>query len=212
MKSHSYKIGELILLFFIIPVSLAFPYPTWIKIALSLLTFLYAGVIYGLMIKSQSRSPLRESPKGFFKRVIILFSLLATGTFLFVWFRMPESLFCVPRTDLRLYLMILGIYTVGSVLPQEFLYRQFFFKRYEELFPKEAGLIIVNAALFMIAHLFFHNGLVLLLTFIGGGLFALTYARIRSFSLVSLEHALYGNWLFTVGMGKMLAFPGGDAC
>jgi hypothetical protein len=26
--------------------------------------------------------------------------------------------------------------------------------------------------------------------------------------LVSIEHAIYGNWLFTVGMGQMLAFPG----
>jgi hypothetical protein len=25
--------------------------------------------------------------------------------------------------------------------------------------------------------------------------------------LVSIEHAIYGNWLFTVGMGEMLAFP-----
>ncbi|MAK35391.1 MAG: CPBP family intramembrane metalloprotease, partial [Flavobacteriaceae bacterium] len=27
-------------------------------------------------------------------------------------------------------------------------------------------------------------------------------------TLVTIEHALYGNWLFTVGMGQMLAFPG----
>jgi hypothetical protein len=27
-----------------------------------------------------------------------------------------------------------------------------------------------------------------------------------------MEHALYGNWLFTVGMGEMLAFPGAESC
>jgi hypothetical protein len=25
--------------------------------------------------------------------------------------------------------------------------------------------------------------------------------------LTSIEHAIYGNWLFTIGMGEMLAFP-----
>jgi len=25
--------------------------------------------------------------------------------------------------------------------------------------------------------------------------------------LVSIEHAIYGCWLFTVGMGSMLGFP-----
>jgi len=47
-----------------------------------------------------------------------------------------------------------------------------------------------------------------MLTFIGGVLFAYTYQKTKSTALVAIEHAVYGNWLFTVGMGEMLAFPG----
>jgi membrane protease YdiL (CAAX protease family) len=70
----------------------------------------------------------------------------------------------------------------------------------------------VNAIVFSLAHIFFKNTLVLVLTFIGGLLFAYTFVKTKSTTLVSIEHALYGNWLFTVGMGEMLAFPGQEAC
>jgi membrane protease YdiL (CAAX protease family) len=48
---------------------------------------------------------------------------------------------------------------------------------------------------------------VLAFTFIGGILFAYTYQKTKSTLLVSIEHAIYGCWLFTVGMGTMLGFP-----
>jgi membrane protease YdiL (CAAX protease family) len=68
--------------------------------------------------------------------------------------------------------------------------------------------MIINAVLFSLAHIFFKNTLVLILTFIGGFLFIHTYSKTKSTTLVSIEHALYGNWLFTIGMGLILAFPG----
>jgi membrane protease YdiL (CAAX protease family) len=58
-----------------------------------------------------------------------------------------------------------------------------------------------------LAHLFFKNTLVIVLTFLGGILFAITYHKTNSTLLVSIEHAIYGCWLFTVGMGSMLGFP-----
>jgi len=48
--------------------------------------------------------------------------------------------------------------------------------------------------------------------FTNKNIFIFTYTKTKSTTLVSIEHALYGNWLFTVGMGQMLAFPGMDAC
>jgi len=47
----------------------------------------------------------------------------------------------------------------------------------------------------------------MILTFVGGILFALTFQKTKSTLLVSIEHAIYGCWLFTVGMGEMLGFP-----
>lgn len=56
-------------------------------------------------------------------------------------------------------------------------------------------------------HLVFHNALVSVLTLVGGILFGLTYRRTQSLMFTSIEHSLYGVWLFTIGAGEMLAFP-----
>jgi membrane protease YdiL (CAAX protease family) len=43
----------------------------------------------------------------------------------------------------------------------------------------------------------------MLLTTVGGLLFAYTYQRYRSTLLVAAEHALYGDFVFSVGIGGM---------
>jgi membrane protease YdiL (CAAX protease family) len=65
----------------------------------------------------------------------------------------------------------------------------------------------MNAIFFSLGHLFFKNTLVIVLTFLGGLLFAFTFNKTKSTLLVSIEHAIYGCWLFSVGMGSMLGFP-----
>ncbi len=100
-----------------------------------------------------------------------------------------------------------GFYSLFSVYPQEIIYRTFYFKRYSALFKNEKLFIFVNALVFSLAHLFFKSSLVIVLTFLGGLLFALTYLKTKSILLVSIEHAIYGCWLFTAGMGSMLGFP-----
>ena len=106
-----------------------------------------------------------------------------------------------------MWFMVSIMYSVVSVYPQEFLYRSFFFSRYGLLFKNPYLLIAVNALLFSFAHILFKNLFVLIITLIGGLIFAITFFRTKSLLLTSIEHALYGSWLFTVGMGEMLAFP-----
>ena len=118
-----------------------------------------------------------------------------------------SNLFIVVKTKPSLWIMILFIYSFFSVYPQELIYRTFFFQRYESLFRSNLVFILLNAVVFSLAHIFFKNTLVMFLTFIGGILFALTFKKTKSTLLVSIEHAIYGCWLFTVGMGAMLGFP-----
>jgi hypothetical protein len=40
------------------------------------------------------------------------------------------------------------------------------------------------------------------MSFVGGLLFAYTFTRARSLPLVALEHGLWGDWLFTLGLGS----------
>ena len=93
-----------------------------------------------------------------------------------------------------------------SVYPQGLLYRAFLMERYAVLFPATEGgrwgLILASAAAFGFLHIIFRNGLAVGFTFLGGILFAWRYAETGSLAASSLEHALYGCWLFTVGLGQ----------
>lgn len=204
--------AEFLLFFALLPVSFTWDYSIWIKAALAL-----GGLVYIVvrLVKDPDK-PLKPYKsydlKPFAKRIGVQFVSIALVTTAYVYFMAPQSLFCVPKTAPGLFVAILGVYTFLSVWPQELIYRTYFFSRFATLFPSKGILIFVNAIVFSLAHIFFRNTLVTVLTFIGGLLFAYTYFKTRSTLLVTIEHALYGNWLFTVGMGDMLAFPGMESC
>ena len=115
---------------------------------------------------------------------------------------MPESLFSLYRRDPGLWLLVMVLYPVLSVLPQEILYRTFMYARYRTLFENPKHWIIASAIAFGMAHLFLNNVLAPVMSLIGGLIFASTYARSRSLALVCIEHALYGNFIFTLGLGQ----------
>ena len=207
MKTIKYKIIEFFIIFIVIPVSFLFEYSTTLKTLIAATGFLY--VIYVLLkIEKVSMNFRRELPwKKFWLQTSIILLIIALFTIFFVWYTSPDQLFKVVLNKPKLWIAILFFYSVFSVYPQEILYRTFFFKRYKDIIKNKTLFIIINAFLFSIAHIFFKNGLVLLLTFLGGLLFANTYKKTDSILLVSIEHAIYGCWLFTVGMGTMLGFP-----
>ena len=208
MQSNTYKLVEFFLLFVLFPATLPVSYPLWIKGVIGVLGFAY--IIWVLVRIEGIRFFISEKInwKSFWKKIAVLFPVIILLTTGYVWLVAPQHLFFVPLKNPLLFIFILLVYSLLSVWPQEILYRTFFFKRYEGLFKTPQLLVFINAIVFCLAHLFFRNTLVLVLTFIGGILFGLTYLKFRSTTLVTIEHALYGNWLFTVGMGQMLGFPG----
>ncbi len=117
------------------------------------------------------------------------------------WFA-PESLFSLPRRAPVLWAAVMLLYPLLSVYPQELAFRAFLFHRYAPLFPSRKSMIASSGVLFGFAHLCFGNLLAVALTVPAGVLFAATYARSRSLLLVSLEHALLGNFIFTIGLGQ----------
>jgi hypothetical protein len=48
-----------------------------------------------------------------------------------------------------------------------------------------------------------HDGAAIAFATLGGLMFAATYERRRSTLLVSIEHGLYGDFIFTVGLGGL---------
>jgi len=206
LQKKSFKITELIILFVCTPVILALEVNTLFK----LITVAF-GLIYTVWISLHlklisKKSLVSVDIKSSAKRISLTFLIIGLASSVFMWISHPEDLFIVIKKAPRLWITILFVYAIFSVYPQELLYRSFYFNRYSGLF-KAKYLILINIIIFPIAHLMFNNSLVILVTLIGGILFTLSYYKYRSVLLTSIEHALYGNILFTIGMGEMLAFP-----
>lgn len=207
MQSKPFKLLEFFVLFIVLPVSFVLEYAFVLKLIFGVLGFLY--IIYYILRIEKLKMSISNSIywKKFWRETLFKFLGISVITGVYMFFFDSTKLFSVVINKPFLWGAILFIYSVFSVYPQEVIYRTFFFNRYHSLFQSKALLIVVNALLFSLAHLFFGNALALFLTFVGGFLFAYTYSKTQSTLLVSIEHAIFGSWLFTVGMGEMLGFP-----
>ena len=141
------------------------------------------------------------------KLICIRFAVGATILAFLVWHYAPERLLDLPREHPLVWLAVLVIYPIFSVYPQEIIFRTFLFHRYGPLFGRTRTMIVVSALVFGLAHLFLANWIAPVLSTIGGVLFAMTYARSRSTLQSAIEHGLWGDFLFTLGLG--LYFYGG---
>ncbi len=206
-KEEAFLRGELAVLFFGIPAMLVMEIPIGFKVGVVLAAFGYVlwVTLSKRLVPKKDLFVLGSRP--YWKFVWIRFALLVVCSVLFMYLTVPEKLFSVVKTNPGLWVGISIFYSLFSVYPQEFVYRSFFFKRYGFLFKNSWALIGINAIAFCLAHIGFKNGLVLGITLVGGVLFAITFTKTRSLLFTSIEHAIYGSWLFTVGMGEMLAFP-----
>lgn len=140
-----------------------------------------------------------------FAEVVALFVPVAAVIALLAYWFLPGRFLALPRYRPDLWLTIMIFYPLASAASQELIYRVLFFQRYGVLFAGHGGaMIATNAVLFGAAHILFGNWIAIVLTGIGGVLFAWRYARTRSFWPVWLEHSLYGNLIFTVGLGRYL--------
>jgi membrane protease YdiL (CAAX protease family) len=65
-------------------------------------------------------------------------------------------------------------------------------------------MVSASGLVFCYAHIIYRNPVALLLTLAGGFMFAHTYLRSASLWFSSIEHALYGDLVFTMGLGYYL--------
>lgn len=114
----------------------------------------------------------------------------------------PQLLFSLVKSSPGFWAIIMVLYPLVSVYPQELLYRVFFFHRYRLLFGSGKAMILASACAFGFAHVIFGNWLAIVLCAIGGLLFAITYHQSGSLLLACIDHALFGNFIFTIGLGR----------
>ena len=131
---------------------------------------------------------------------IFTVSFICLG-FIYVLLIDKNLLFSFPKTNFRLWLFVIIVYPFLSVIPQEIVYRVFFFQRY---FPKNNNsnfLILLNMFVFSYGHLVFNNFHAILITAIVSPIFTFAYLK-KSFLTCVVLHSLGGQIIFTLGLGK----------
>jgi len=133
--------------------------------------------------------------------ILLRWVICCVGMYVFTLLYDPEKLFRIiyDRPEIIPFLMI-G-YPLLSALPQEVIFCTYFFDRFQVFFKTDRARILASALVFAYAHMLFINWVAPVFGFVAGVIFAHTYFRTRSLALVTIEHGLYGNALFLIGLG-----------
>ncbi len=122
---------------------------------------------------------------------------LAAATYLF----MQDKFLAMPSAHTSGWLLLLLLYPLLSAYPQEVVFRGFFFQRYRTLFPSPKLMVLASGVSFGLAHVFYGNWVAPVVAGLGGVLFGYRYLASKSLVAVGVEHGLWGNMLYTIGLG-----------
>jgi membrane protease YdiL (CAAX protease family) len=194
---------EFVVLFIVLPLAYRFS-----PVRIPALPLLWAAAMYALW--QLLRDPHFDRNRlwnagalgGHATWILCIFAVVAVALWLGVRQFAPQLEWNFVRRNPALWAVVMVLYPVLSVCPQGLLYRAFFFERYGGLFPGKWTMIIASALAFAFMHIIFRNTLAVALTFAGGLLFAARYAETGSLATSCFEHALYGCWLFSIGLGQ----------
>jgi membrane protease YdiL (CAAX protease family) len=146
--------------------------------------------------------PLRRN----FLPIVLLFAIGAVVLAVLTYEAVPGLPFGFVRTHPLVWAAVMILYPVLSVYPQGILFRAFLLHRYRNLAAplrqEKWALILLSALAFSLMHIVFRNWIAVVLTFFGGLLFARRHLETRSLFVSSFEHALYGCFVFTIGLGQ----------
>lgn len=171
----------------------------------AIMPLLWAVSLYAYLLLRSSRIKVlaldveRQELYDVLKRFLLIGSVITLFTLLY----QPGIFLYLPKADPWQWLAVMLFYPLFSAFVQELLFRGFFFYRYRKFFKDRPLLLVtLNALLFAYVHIVFGNWIAVIFTFFGGFLFAHTYLKSRSLLLTAIEHSLYGNLLYTLGVGE----------
>jgi len=208
MKRNAFLIIELLAVFGAIPLLIYVRVlPNW-PIPFLLLVAGWAFLMLRRDATFDMAGMFRFSGVGAWIRPLLLRDVLLMAALgLVVWWFRPDLLFSLLKRSPAFWALIMVAYPLISVFPQEVLFRGYFFQRYRGLLGNGWRMVAASALAFGWVHIIFGNWVSVALTAFGGVLFAMTYQRSGSLMLVCLEHALFGNFIFTIGIGRFFV-PG----
>lgn len=135
-------------------------------------------------------------------KFVIIFSVIFFFLgFFYVLLVDKNLLFIFPKTNFKLWLIVIFIYPFLSVIPQELVYRVFFFQRYFPNINRFYFPTFLNLVVFAYGHLVFSNMHAIIITAIVSPIFTYAYLK-KSFLTCVILHTLGGQIIFTLGLGK----------
>ncbi len=135
------------------------------------------------------------------KPILIRFFISSALLIPLVYILIPERAFGLLSQRPDIWWKVMLLYPLLSAAPQEFIFCTYFFARFKYLFTNKKHLLTAATIIFACTHMLYLNWVAPILSLFAGYFFAQTYTKTRSLALVSLEHALYGNMIFTIGLG-----------
>lgn len=144
----------------------------------------------------------RVSPSSAGKDILIRTPFIIVALCLLTWLLNPDLFFAFPAERPVMWGIVMILYPILSALPQELIYRTYFFHRYGDFISLKYGTIIASAIAFSFVHIIYDNWWAIGLSFLAGLLFGITYKRTKSLFWVTVEHAIYGCLVFTLGLGS----------
>lgn len=194
-----FRLIEFVLLFLILPTLSALELIP--LILLFLITFFWCLCVL-LFDRTFDRTQLwnQAALRPQLKRILITYVsfclIIAFGIYLYD----DRLLFIYVCKIPFLWVLLMMLYSLLAVYPQELIYRTFFFHRYKRFFSNHLIMMLASAVVFGYMHIVFQNVVAIIFTLVGGVLFATTYYKTRSTFAASFEHALYGCFVFTAGL------------
>lgn len=175
--------------------------------SIPLLVIFAGALIYLLTSRSFSNKKLGFNDFREWKELFLRACLAALVLMAFTLIFEPHNLFILPRTKPFLWGLIMVFYPIWSALTQELIYRPFFFARYRKIIGSRRAVLLLNALLFAFLHIIFRNWVAVVGAFVAGLFWARNYQKNQSWLAVALEHAIWGDLLYTIGLGHYFYVP-----
>ena len=194
---------EFLIIYFLIPfivISINFFFSEQ-KIFVFLPLFLVFFLSLNLLKKTPSFSFESLKKKTEWKFFFLISLVFIISGFFYTIILDSNLLFNLPKNYFFLWVIVILIYPILSVIPQEIIFRVLFFERYSCLFQNQFLYLILNSIIFAYIHLVFQNFHAFFITLITSPIFAYAYLN-KSFKTCFLIHTFGGQLVFTFGLGE----------
>ena len=146
----------------------------------------------------RAKNMKRKHLRPLWQTFAILGLLIAAFTYIYT----PDTFLDFPLNHTISWLAIIVVYPLLSVIPQEVIFRIYFFHRFKNLFASKLSCAWLSSISFGFAHLIYGNWIAVVFSFFGGLIFSYRFIQTKSIAVVMIEHTMWGLFLFTIGLGS----------